>query len=322
MAVRVSLPDRVKCVLVDDEIEVGLAVSVPGRDDAAGALIVSCMQSEEQRCNACLEARSARVVRDRREPAHRQNDGLPYRIDWRVQRHRVVRGFWIDGAGGCTPPPATGRRAAAGLYALRPFYFVRPDRAWARARQSFPCSATAMLILRRGGGRSPAIAASPMCLWASARKRRSLRILRNRTTPSPRRSVLARRRFAVSENQLWRSDANPTFARGPETIPMASVHYVCARSGNRMGSSTSTAAPRAKSGEPPSSKTRLSAFGHQASGWKPNSSVRTGCSQTWGKASVNLKGRVASRSSISSRSPSCLTITTAPNGSSLKAIRD
>jgi hypothetical protein len=153
MAVRVSLPDRVKCVLVDDEIEVGLAVSVPGRDDAAGALIVSCMQSEEQRCNACLEARSARVVRDRREPAHRQNDGLPYRIDWRVQRHRVVRGFWIDGAGGCTPPPATGRRAAAGLYALRPFYFVRPDRAWARARQSFPCSATAMLILRRGGGR-------------------------------------------------------------------------------------------------------------------------------------------------------------------------
>ena len=104
--------------------------------------------------------------------------------------------------------------------------------------------------------------------------------------------------------------------------PMASVHYVCARSGNRMGSSTSTAAPRAKSGEPPSSKTRLSAFGHQASGWKPNSSVRTGCSQTWGKASVNLKGRVASRSSISSRSPSCLTITTAPNGSSLKAIRD
>jgi hypothetical protein len=218
MAVRVSLPDRVKCVLVDDEIEVGLAVSVPGRDDAAGALIVSCMQSEEQRCNASLEARSARVVRDRREPAHRQNDGLPYRIDWRVQRHRVVRGFWIDGAGGCTPPPATGRRAAAGLYALRPFYFVRPDRAWARARQSFPCSATAMLILRRGGGRPPAIAASPMCLWASARKRRSLRILRNRTTPSPRRSALARRRFAVSENQLWRSDANPTFARGPETI--------------------------------------------------------------------------------------------------------
>lgn len=31
-------------------------------------------------------------------------------------------------------------------------------------------------------------------------------------------SALARRRFAVSENQLWRSDANPTFARGPETI--------------------------------------------------------------------------------------------------------
>ena len=38
-------------------------------------------------------SRSARVVRDRREPAQRQNDGLPYRIDWRVQRHRVVRVF-------------------------------------------------------------------------------------------------------------------------------------------------------------------------------------------------------------------------------------
>jgi hypothetical protein len=94
-----------------------------------------------------------------------------------------------------------------------------------------------------------------------------------------------------------------------------------ARSGNRTGPLTSVAAPRTKSGDPSSSNARLSASCHHASGWKPNSMVRTGCVQTWGKASFKLKGRVASRSSISSRSPSCWAITSAPNESSLTAIR-